>query len=220
MGVIPVGNSGNPVEVEPGHRAMRAVLRPTDVGSLGQYGVSGVSGLMAAGLAANSLIWSMRYTGANVALIKSLILQAIVNTTAFAAGNGLFQAFIARGFTASDTGGNAVAVAGNGRARTSQGNSGVGDMRIASTAALGAGTRTLDSTPVGSVFVPIPATAVISLVARNTALIRRLPGEWPIVLAQNEGLIIQATVPAAGTWNFSVDAEWEEVSTFGAGLAA
>jgi hypothetical protein len=39
-------------------------------------------------------------------------------------------------------------------------------------------------------------------------------GEWPLVLAQNEGFIIRATVPATGTWDFAVTMEWSEVSAF------
>jgi hypothetical protein len=40
-------------------------------------------------------------------------------------------------------------------------------------------------------------------------------GEWPLVLVQNEGFIIRATVPATGTWEFGVLLEWSEIVTTG-----
>jgi hypothetical protein len=40
------------------------------------------------------------------------------------------------------------------------------------------------------------------------------PGEHPLVLAQNEGFVIQATVPATGVWFFAVKVDWVEIATY------
>jgi hypothetical protein len=36
----------------------------------------------------------------------------------------------------------------------------------------------------------------------------------PMVLAQNEGVVIRATVPATGTWGHGVTMAWSEVATY------
>ena len=38
--------------------------------------------------------------------------------------------------------------------------------------------------------------------------------DHPFILAQNEGFNIAATVPATGTWRFSVQVEWEELASY------
>jgi hypothetical protein len=39
-------------------------------------------------------------------------------------------------------------------------------------------------------------------------------GEQPLQLANNEGFVVQATVPATGTWTFSVQVCRDEVSAY------
>jgi hypothetical protein len=39
-------------------------------------------------------------------------------------------------------------------------------------------------------------------------------GEHPLVLAQNEGISVRATVPATGTWIASFLIKWAEVTAF------
>jgi hypothetical protein len=43
--------------------------------------------------------------------------------------------------------------------------------------------------------------------------------EYPLVLAPNEGVVIEATVPATGTWTFYAGFDWEERLSFGAASA-
>jgi hypothetical protein len=38
--------------------------------------------------------------------------------------------------------------------------------------------------------------------------------EHPIVLAQNEGIAVRATMPATGTWSASVLMKWAEVTAY------
>ena len=206
------------LEIETNTRALRATFRPPDIGSLGSYKLAGVSGVMAAGLGAGAPIFSWRYGGSNTALIKCVLFGAVGLGTAFAAGSNAFAAFIARSFTASDSGGTSILPTLN-KMATGMATSGLADARISSTATLSAGTRTLDGQPVGQLLGVASATVSQVVIPPQTPIFDARPGEWPAVFAQNEGLVIQATVAATGTWSFSVQIEWDEVSLFGAGLA-
>ena len=219
MAVKIVGNAGPDVEVETNTLAMRTVIRPDDYGSLGIYSLGAASGTMAAGLGAAAPIYSLRYGSANLALVKKVILSVGDTATAFTAGIFTFQLFVARSFTASDTGGTSILPTANtAKLRTSMATTGMTDIRISSTATLTAGTRTLDGQALASVTSSDPATAGQSPLAPWPIFEARV-GEYPLVLAQNEGFEIQATVPATGTWTFSVTTMWEELSTYGTGLA-
>jgi len=217
MAVQLQGNSGVTAEVEANTRAMRVVIRPADVGALGSYEISETSGTMAAGLAASSPIYSFRWGSASgLAVIRSIYMSAGNAGTAFAAGIGTFKLIAARSFTVADTGGTAIAVTGNNaKMRTSHGTSLLSDARIASTATLTAGTRTLDATAIGCITIPVSTAASTSLLSPGTKIFDAGSSqEYPLILAQNEGFVITATVPATGTWAFAVNVEWDEVVSF------
>lgn len=205
----------NIMEVEAATRAARVTIKPADYGALGIYSLAQVSGVMAAGLAAAAPIFSWRWGDATrFAVLKKLIISAGNTATAFAAGTVLFNAFIARSFSASDTAGTDITPTGNGnKLRTSMGTTLLTSARISSTATLTAGTRTLDANPFGSLCSSIPAVAGTPLIP-PTPLFQAQAGDYPVVFAQNEGVVIQATVPATGTWSFSVQAQWEEFTAY------
>ena len=158
MAIQVQGSGGVVAQVETNTQAVRVVARPNDVGALGAYSLGAVSGVMAAGIAANSPIFSFRYGGSNLVLLKRVLISAANAGTAFAAGVGVFNLVAARSFTASDSGGTSVLPTIN-KLRTSQGTTAVADIRIASTAALTAGTRTLDGQPLASTLGGVPAVA-------------------------------------------------------------
>jgi hypothetical protein len=217
MAVQLQGNSGVTAEVEANTRAMRVVVRPADVGALGSYEMSEVSGTMAAGLAASSPIYSFRWGSASgLAVIRSIYMSAGNAGTAFAAGVGTFKLIAARSFTVADTGGTALTLTGNnGKMRTSMGTTLLSDARIASTATLTAGTRTLDATAIGCLNVPISTAASTSILPVGSKIFDAgASQEYPLILAQNEGFVITASVPATGTWTFAVNVEWEEVTSW------
>lgn len=202
-------------EVESASRAGRVVLRPVDYGSLGIYSLSLQSGVMAAGLAADASVFQFRWTHAtNLALIKQIRVLG-GGIAAFAAGHGKFDCMIARAFTASGSGGTAATLTGNNnKLRTSMATMGVADIRISSTAALTAGTWTLDAQPVAQQSFGVTATAGATLGHANALINTETDSEYPIVLAQNEGINIRATVPATGTWAFGVTIRWAELAAF------
>jgi hypothetical protein len=205
----------NIAEVEANTKALRTVIRPIDFGSLGIYSGGGPSGVMAAGLAAAAPVFSWRWTHAtNVAAVKRVLISA-GGIAAFAAGVCTFNMVAARSFTVSDSGGTAfVLTTNNMKLRASMASTVVGDIRIASTATLTAGTRTLDATALSAVTSSTPATAGSVLLPPNTVLWDARAGEYPLVCAQNEGFVLHATVPATGTWTFSVSVAWEELSSY------
>jgi hypothetical protein len=208
-----IGASGTIQDVEAATKAARSTLRPIDYGALGSYKKAGVSGLMAAGLAGAAPIFSFRGLAANLILVRRVRFGA-GSVTGFAAGIALFNMFVARAFTVNDTGGGAlVLTTNNAKLRTSMATSLVQDFRISSTATLTAGTRTKDADPVGSIATSVTATAGAPVVA-PTDLFNQPASNHPLVLAPNEGFVIEATVPATGTWTFAAEVEWDEIAAY------
>lgn len=184
----------------------------------GSYAKGLTSGTIGAGASANAPIYAFRYTPSvvgSIAVIKRVNISVGDAGTAFAAGTATFSLYAARAFTASDTGGTAGTLTGNnGKLRTSFLTTGVGQIMIATTAANSAGTRTLDTDPLGVVSMGITATAGAAILTQAALLDPKNAGDTPLMLANNEGFVIQATVPATGTWTVSVWVEWDEFSQY------
>jgi hypothetical protein len=216
MAIQVQGNGGIVAEVDGANfRALRATMRPVDYGSLGAYSACHLSGTMAAGLAANSEIFQFRWTDATrFALITQVMLCGMAGSaTAFAAGFAKIDCLVARGWTADGSGGTAMTLTGNNqKLRTPMGTTLVGAIRGSSTAALTAGTKTLDSQPIGLMTWSIGTAANVIYVGQ----VQLFDGasSHPIVLAQNEGIVCRATVPATGTWQFGLAVQWVEVTSY------
>lgn len=187
----------------------------------GHFGWAGVTGAIAAGMAANGELVQFRWTSsAFLARITEISITGLRATTAFAAGAIDIKATVARAFTAAGTGGGTSTMTGdNNKLRTSLNTSVVGEIRLATTAALGAGTKTLDAQDIGNIITHSSggvsaATPIIgSLYLPTTELYRAFPGdgELPLILAQNEGVVVRATVPGTGVWNLGVRIRWAEL---------
>jgi hypothetical protein len=209
------GVSGVSLDVGTNTRAAKTAFMPPDVGTLGSYSKALNSAIMAAGLAAAANVYSFRNSTANVYLVKRVLITMGGLATAFTAGQGTFNMFAARTFTASDSTGTAGTLTGNNsKLRTSFATMGLADIRISTTAALTAGTRTLDTDPMASITLGIGAVISTIYIQPNTILWQAPPGEQPLILAQNEGFVIQATVPATGTWSFGVQTVWDELASY------
>lgn len=201
-------------------------VRPFAYGALGHYRAAFGTGTMAAGIAANSQILQFRYTGANLAVIYDVTLDEFRSLgTAFAAGNWLFSLTRITGWTIDGTGGTVITPL---KMRSSMGNA-VATTRFATTAALGAGTSTLDATSMRDIRGIIGTAAnqiqTAPFQTTATAVLGRAPsipfiligvstGEHPLVLATNEGFALRVTVPATGTWQAVMNVKWAEVATF------
>jgi len=219
--------------------AIRVSDRPIYVGSLGAYQISASSGTVAAGLAGGSTVFSCRWGDATrLMLVRRVGILAQNAGTAFTAGTTLFDMVVGRSFSVSDSGQTALTPSGNlYKKRTNFGTSLITDMRIINTAAITVGTRTLDANAMATVRGSVQATATnylmvgsnmgsyagmtaAAIAATSNGSARALDiwfpeigNSWPLVLVQNEGFIIRATVPATGTWTFTVEMEWAEIAS-------
>jgi hypothetical protein len=205
--------SGVGQDVQTDRSALMA-LKPINPGALGSYQKGLVTGTMAAGLAAASPVYSFRYGGANVARVNR-VRASLGDLAGFTAGLVILNMFVARTFTASDSGGTAGTLTGNNaKLRTSFAATGVSDIRISSTGTLTAGTRTLDADPIATLAISAVATAGQPIAPSFNDMLIKLPGDYPLLLATNEGFVLLATVPATGTWQLGVDTAWDELASF------
>jgi hypothetical protein len=218
MAIQVQGNTGVVAEVDgTSYRAMRATLRPIDPGALGAYRIAQISGTMAAGLAANSEIFQFRWADATrLCVVTSVVFDGLSGSaTAFAAGFGRIDMTVARSWTADGSGGTAATLTGNnGKQRTSMGTTLLGASRIASTAALTAGTKTLDTQAVGQYSAAFGTGTSVQWIPQVDLFHADPGGESPLILAQNEGFVVRATVPATGTWQFGVTVVWTELTAY------
>lgn len=183
------------------------------------------TGTIAAALAANGELFQFRWTDATrLCVVQKVLISAGANVAATAAGLVNLDLTVARSWSAAGTGGTAATITGNNQKnRTSMGTTLLGEARCATTAALGAGTKTLDSQAIGNVFIGIGTGAIttsakLGLVDKIDMLEVDADGsQHPLVLAQNEGFVIKngATAwPASMTWGMSVTVVWAEVSAY------
>jgi len=201
--------------------AARMSARPMPLGARGSYGISLFTGILPAALAANSEIFQFRFVDASgrLVLIRSIVVSACVSTTFFAAGVPVqLEARIARSWSAQGTLGTGITFGANdSKKRTNHGTSllAAGDVRIATTAALGVGTKTLDGTAFAALAAPGPITASLNgqIIAPGTYLWQRNSNdEYPVILANQEGFVVRSVaVPGTGTWMASVSVEWAEI---------
>lgn len=220
------GNGGTVAEVDgTSFRALRTTARPLDVGSFGHYRLSMATGTIAAALAANAELFQFRWTDATrLAVIYKILISAGANVAASAAALIALEASIARGWSAAGTGGaTATLTSNNQKNRTSFGSTLLGEARIATTGALGAGTKTIDAQGLGNVAFGIGTGAITTSVALNlipkTDLLEIDDGGsyHPIVLAQNEGFVIENganAFPAGLTWQLGVTVVWAEIGAY------
>ena len=191
------------------------------------FSVSVTTGTVAAGAGALSEIFQFRWTSTTARAVIHLVeLEQFASLgTGFTAGSFLFNLTTARAWTAAGTGGTTVTITGNNmKHRTSTATTGVQEIRVATTAALGAGTKTLDAAPKRSVFGKvnnvastqfIPATGLVGG-GRGAVLFAASEADAGVPLILNpgassgEGVVVRATVPATGTWEASVRITWSE----------
>lgn len=181
------------------------------------YAISAVTSALAAATAGEIL--QFRWVDAtNLRRIRILAvtMSAIVGATAFTAGPVTFSMSIARAWTGAGTGGTALTLTGNeAKLRTTENTNLVGaagEIRVATTAALGAGTKTLATNPTASILGGAGAAAS-TIIPPGSALWQDFvtPYGQPIVLAHQEGLSIACTaLPATGSAQAAFNIFWAE----------
>jgi hypothetical protein len=195
-------------------------LAPWSYGALGHYRIAMVSGTIAAAIGANSEIFQFRYTGGAICAVYKIIFSSGANVAATAAGLVAIRVAHARGWSADGSGGTAATLTGNNqKLRTSMGTTAVGTVRCATTAALGAGTKTLDAQDFGAIATGIGTGAITTAVDLpifpKVELFHADAGH-PALYVNQEGFIVRTgpAFPATLTWHFAVTVYWAEVSAY------
>lgn len=240
MGITIQGTSGSIAEVGAfAAKGLHTIAKPQDYGALGHYSAVLTTGTIAAGAGALSELVQMRWVSPSaLAIITEIQVLEFRNVaTGFTAGRFLFDVCMARNWSADGSGGNAVGVADPQlQLRTSMGATLFSTgFRLATTGALGAGTKTFDTLPLGACFgavgaiaakhfiPPSPVVTTLEVASGPGVILFKsdiASGEHPIVLASNasgttaDGISIRATVPATGTWAASFLVKWAEVTAF------
>lgn len=213
MALIQSGADSTLLTVDPTFKAARVVIKPDEL--VGAYQLSLASGNLTT-VAAGGPIFSFRYAPntSTVCVIKRISI-GFVCTTAFGAAQQMgFGVYAARSFSGSDSGGTAATLTGNNnKYRTSLATTAVTDIRIGSTAALTAGTRTLDAQALGTNYFWVPG---VGTALTQTDLISYDANDYPIVLANNEGFVItnQVLMGATGVGTAVVNVEWFEANAY------
>lgn len=190
----------------------------------GGYRISLYSGSVVAGLAAAAPIFSCRWTSTSARMIVQSIMLDFYVVTAYGAAQAIANSlYFARSFNVSDSGGTAVTttqsndqaldtkqigVGGSAQSLLFAGN---GDMRIASTATLTAGTRTLDDQ---ALYSWLGSASAIGASSNNPDLcLGQQDATNPLTLRANEGFVITNDILLGATgvivWNICL--EWTEV---------
>lgn len=226
------GNGGVVAEVDgTAYRALRTTNRPMDTGAFGFYQYAQASGTIGANLAAGTgsagHVFAARWGNSSklgVITMLRLRFQCLTLFTANTLTDFGFDAFIVRSYTASHSGQTGATLTGNNcKTRTSMGTTLMTDIRIANTAALTSGTHTFDAQPfacsLGDSQRVNPAAATEEQYVNDPTLewvANVANGEAPIVLAQDEGIVIRnrAVWPAAGTGVITVEMKWGEVAAY------
>ena len=211
MAIQTQGFGGVVDEVDSTFRARRVSIRPTEVLTWESYG--GISNGMTAVTAA-SPIFALRNIGTNLIIVRRVQI-GFVTTTAFTTAQGLaFRLTIARAYTVNDSGGNVVSFTGNNlKHRTSLAQVTNADMRQGGAGAITAGTRTLDANPIG---IAMGSSTGLASTMAMQALFQHDTGDYPLILAQNEGMIItnEIAMAAAGVINLYINLEYAEAVTY------
>lgn len=206
------GPSGNIQEVTTNFKGSRISIYPKDALSWNSVAAKATN---TAGISTGT-IFSFRNLSSNVILIRR-IGSGFITTTAFTTPQIVdFGLFFARSFTASDSGGTAIALTGNnGKHRTSLATVNSVDCRITSGALLTAGTRTLDANNLAMISGFSNGVGTGIGVSINN-LFDTVAGDYELVLAQNEGFVINTVTAfgAAGVGQIYVNMEFAELSTY------
>jgi len=209
--------AANIMRVEATHKAARISGRPMGLGARGAYALAQNTGIIAA--ATTGEIFQFRWTHATLkCLLRSVSVSWAVSTTAYVAGvPPTLGMKIARSWSADGSGGTPIvfSTANTNKKRTDFALSALSDtgVRIATTAALGAGTKTLDTNYCAMALGAAAAATGSTVVLPYTVLWQRnTHDEYPFLFETNEGFILQIVEQAGtGTSKIAVQVEWAEI---------
>jgi hypothetical protein len=199
--------------------AQHVSIRPLPYGGLGHYAMR-YRAVLASTQAATSRLLELRNTGANKIVITKLVIR-VMQVAAGTAQENSIDVYRATGFTAVDTVNTTTPVPSVKRTGmgASPGNVNIRGVTLAGAAAgMTGGTLTLDSEPIATcpflVNTAIPTTA--NAIWGPYDLIEKSPNAYPLVLAQNEGIVLVNRVLNVTSYGcaFFVEMEYAEVANF------
>lgn len=212
--------------VDPLFQAYRISQRPLDYTHLGQNlgHYRAVMTTTAAAPAANSILAAIRWVDPSRYLVLHRI-QASVQVVTVVTAQRLdpIVTTIARGYTVRDaTAAGVVSLTGsNQKVRTSMGTSLIsvsGNLDVATAAAgLAGGTKTLDAAPFGMLGISNSAPiAGLGTGANGDVYGPDIPGQHPVVLAGQEGVVVSwgPTALATGTVTVTIMMAWAEIAVY------
>jgi hypothetical protein len=219
-GPLSTGSPGVPALVDASSGALRTSLRPLDYAApglgriLGHYSLAQATGAVT-GVASGGALFSFQCTESDTFVVLERLRVAAIITTAFTTAQALdVDAIIARNFSAPDTGGTTIVVGSGNWMRKLMGPSTINDMRIATVAALAAGTKTLD--PSAFAIAPISQNNTLGSGGQATLYELTAAGQHPLIFGKNEGLNVRVVTAmgAVGVVKYYVTLEWAEVSGY------
>lgn len=222
MAIQIAGNGGTVAEIGgTTFRGQHVHPKPLEYGSLGHYRVNHRCAIVAT-QAANSRLFEIRNTHATNLIIPTRLVIKWVQTAAHTAAiEDSLDVFKVTGFTAVDTTNTVTPVPSVKRATmaAAPGGAAVRGVTVAGAAAgMTGGTLTKDSSSIGQLpqwLLAAQPTASTIMVMMNDVF-DDVNGTCPLVLAQNEGFIVENRVllgAAAGS-SVYIDCSWAEVSSF------
>jgi len=217
-----VGTAG---EVDTGTRAVRAVERPQDYSRFTSNRRSSVLATIAGNQAANGAYLTMLYGGDGLALVRQVSI-GIGGITAFTAGAFTVQLFFCRQVSAAATGGTTVQQGltnpNDGKLRSRMRHDDFGGISLNTAAQFMVGNAALmtfaptgiDANPLSSLTSGALGAGQQEIFSNGTKLWNAKPGEHPIVLGMQDGIVLKATPPTIGTWSLNINARWDEVPAY------
>lgn len=201
--------------VDAGSRALRVSPRPLD--ALGHYRFAGATGALAS-LTAGAEIFQFRWTDAQaVALLQFMRIRCTQITAFTAAQEVSLELMGSTGFTSPGTGGTQwLPTAQSFKKRSTMPQSRLGEIRIATTTGLGAGSRSLAPSAWQCHFGW--AGGAGQTVLDTTLDLTSSALEYPLVLQQNEGIAVrlgQVGMGSAGSMRISIELAWAEIAAAG-----
>lgn len=220
MAVDTRGSQSQIFNQESGSNNQVVTVRWPYIGSNGAYALSAQSGLIttiAAGTATAGGLFCMRWTHSTKLCILTRFLARWVTVAGFTSAQEVgMDLLIARGWSGAPSAGTSIVSPSKKRASHAASQFASGDIRIATAAAITHGSPTLDTNPIRqNQFSELANIATGAKGFFSFSIEETNPQDYPIVFAQNEGLILrnQILMGAGGTARISIEAEWLEVDS-------
>jgi hypothetical protein len=212
-------------QVDPSRNAARVAIQPTEwlVGGVqgGHYNLCATTGAVAGAVTAAAQVFSVRWNDPS----KKMLLERVSVSgvcAAFSSGVGAdLQLVLAHSFTANAGASNKTAIVPSTTSQMSRLSTmaassfnAYGEIAVCTTAALTAGTQTLDTAGVGA------AQLQAGAVGYGSGLVdlwnRVAYGQHPIVIENNQGFVVSTPTgwASSNSWRISVNMSWIEIAAY------